>query len=34
MNIIICVLELLLNVFLIISKKYLEYSESNLIYGT
>ena len=34
MNIIKCVLELFLNVFLIISKTYLEYYVSNLIYGT
>ena len=34
MNIIKCVLELFLNVFLIISKTYLEYNVSHLIYGT
>ena len=34
MNIITCAFELFLNVFLIISKTYLEYNVSNLIYGT
>ena len=34
MNIIKCVLELFLNVFLIISNTYLEYNVSSLIYGT
>ena len=34
MNIFKCVIELSLNVFLIISKTYLEYNVSNLIYGT
>ena len=29
-----CVVELFLNVFLIISKTYLEYNVSNLIYCT
>ena len=34
MNIFQCVLELFLNAFFIISKTYLEYNVSNLIYGT
>ena len=34
MNIIKCVLELFFNVFLIISKSYIEYNVSNFIYGT
>ena len=33
MNIFKCVIERFLNVFLIISKTYLEYNVSNLIYG-
>ena len=34
MNIIKCVFELFLNVFLIISKTYFEYNVSNFIYGS